>query len=71
MSGFKYKGQRYERVDTVTHVKLDGTAMPLQVWRSHCATCGEEFEFMTTTRRHNLRWPRRRCQEHRRPGVRV
>jgi hypothetical protein len=71
MSGFKYKGQRYERVDTVTHVKLDGTAVPLAEWRSSCAECGDEFEIMTTTKRRSLQWPSRRCAKHRRPGIRV
>ena len=72
MTYLKYKGQRYDQIDTVPHIRAkDGSAMRLAVWRSRCATCGELFEIRTTTGRHNLRWPTRRCEQHKRPGVRV
>jgi hypothetical protein len=44
-------------VNSTTYARLDGTATSLQVWRSDCATCGEQFEFMTTIKRRSLQYP--------------
>jgi hypothetical protein len=33
---------------------LGSDCLPLRVWRSDCATWGESFEFMTTTKRRSL-----------------
>jgi hypothetical protein len=45
--------------------------LPLQVWRSDCATCGGPFEIHDHDQAAVLQYPSRRCGKHRRPGVRV
>ena len=61
-------GQRYEAIGVVEHVRLDGEPTRLVIWQSRCAECGARFEFKTSA--HSLP-QNRRCDEHRRPGVKV
>ena len=65
------RGQRYERLPSVPHVKADGTVTLLTRLRSHCARCGETFTFTATEANVERRMVNRRCHEHARPGVKV
>jgi len=67
---FFYKGHEYSFVCKRTHVTRDGRNIELNVYRTHCAACGEEFETMAPPPSAG-RYMTRRCSEHRRPGVRV
>jgi hypothetical protein len=62
-----HKGQRYEFVGMVDHVKEDGSTMLLQGWFSHCAECGNPMLVKIVPGC----TPSRRCKEHAKPGVRV
>jgi len=70
MSGtvLMHEGQRYVAVGSRLHRKKDGAQTPLIQWRSHCATCGEPFEFSTCLQAPH---PNRRCPAHHRPGLSV
>ncbi len=62
-------GQFYEAVEAVPYIRRDGTATSLQVWKSHCVECGTPFSFMVPIS--GLKFePNRRCQTHKRPGLR-
>ena len=63
-----YEGQRYIAVGSMLHTKTDGSQVPLIRWRSHCPTCAEAFECMTTLK---AKYPNRRCELHRQVGVPV
>jgi hypothetical protein len=65
-----FDGQSYEFARTEPHTRRDGTETTLMVWRSHCAQCGEPFEVLTPAGSGKFS-PNRRCQKHKRPGVRV
>jgi len=65
-----YRGQEYEMIGTEPYIRRDGTETLLVVWRSHCATCGKPFELRTPKESSKFD-PNRRCQKHKRPGVRV
>lgn len=65
-----YNGQRYDFVRAEPYVRRDGTDTELLVWRSHCAHCGERFT-LRTPRGSPKFMPNRRCQKHKRPGMRV
>jgi hypothetical protein len=41
MTMTRYRGQRYDRiVDSVPHIRRDGSATTLAVWQSYCVDCG-------------------------------
>jgi hypothetical protein len=65
-----HKGQIYVYDRTEPHTRIDGSSTFLTVWKSHCAECGEPFEFRTTASARRFQ-PNRRCQKHKRPGCRV
>jgi len=58
-------GQRYVVVGSDLHVRRDGETVPIILWQSHCAECGEPFECRTALKARALN---RRCEKHRRPG---
>ena len=58
-------GQRYVVVGSDRHVRTDGETVPIILWRSRCAECGEPFECRTGLKAQALN---RRCEMHRRPG---
>lgn len=63
-------GQEYPYVETRPHPRLDGGVAILDVFRSRCAECAAPFEWMTPAR-NKKRGPSRRCQDFKKPGVRV
>lgn len=62
------RGQRYEVNDLRAHTRQDGSETTLIVWISHCARCGEPFEFASPLK---SKWPNRRCTECASPGRRA
>ena len=66
----EFRGQRYLNIGTRDYRRSDGSLTTLQVWQSHCAECGEAFEFATPSRARRFE-PNRRCRKHKRPGQRV
>src|SRR5215475_13284366 len=48
----------------------DGREIVLQVWRSTCADCGEFFELKAPLRARRFE-PNKRCDKHKRPGVKA
>lgn len=62
--------QPYTLVALEPHIRRDGWQTVLESWQSHCAQCGKCFEFKRPTRTVKFQ-PNRRCQLHKRPGVRV
>jgi hypothetical protein len=62
--------QVYELARTEPHIRRDGTETELAVWQSHCAQCGEPFEFRAPSKASKFE-PNRRCAKHKRPGARV
>ncbi len=62
------EGQRYVVAGSRLHRRADGNRVPLILWQSHCATCGESFECATTLKAQS---PNRRCEIHHRPGLAV
>jgi hypothetical protein len=65
-----YDGQRYELVRAEAYTRRDGGETTLSVWLSECPVCGEPFEVRTLARARKFE-PSRRCEKHKRPGVRV
>jgi hypothetical protein len=63
-----YDGQRFQLIGREPHTRRDGVAIELLVWSSHCAECGDPITVKTPL---NFGYPRRRCDEHRRPGYAV
>lgn len=59
--------QRYDLIATEPYVRKDGTETVLLVWQTECAQCSEPFLFRTGLTVHSVG---RRCQKHKRPGVR-
>ena len=65
-----YHGQHYRLAGERQHIRRDGALTTLAIWRSHCATCGEPFEFLLPVKATKF-MPSRRCRMHKKPGVRV
>jgi hypothetical protein len=65
-----YKDQHYKLVGHEPYTRLDGGKTMLKVWSSACPTCGELFVTRTPMRASNFQ-PRRRCDLHKQPRVRV
>ena len=63
-------GQLYRVVGFRPYVKRDGTQIELVRFVSHCADCGQTFEF-GLPQGANAFTPCRRCDEHKKPGVPV
>ena len=62
--------QLYTLVASEPHTRRDGRQTDLAIRQSHCAQCGQCFEFKHPARAVEFQ-PNRRCQLHKRPGVRV
>ena len=63
-------GQTYRRVGHKPYTRRDGVGVTLDVWQSHCATCGQLFEFAASPNCDRAKF-NRRCQAHKQPGVPV
>ena len=59
-----FEGQRYLAVGSKLHTNAKGALVPLIEWRSHCATCGDPFNFFTKLQASH---PNRRCPSHHKP----
>jgi hypothetical protein len=69
---FRRRGQQYEIVGEQPHTLRNGRTITMWRLRSCCADCGRPFEFVATKTRVRRREDfNRRCERHRRPGVRV
>lgn len=66
-----YQGQFYEFVGFRPHVCRDGREIELEVWQSHCATCGAPFSFSRPGNSQKPFAPNRRCAAHKARGVKV
>ena len=64
-------GQEYQFTGLRQHEKANGEWTAVLVFRSWCAECGAEFECTATQRSLEKGALSRRCNEHKRPGVRV
>ena len=59
-----FRGQRYECISVEPYIRRDGVEVQLASWLSHCATCGQPFEFKLTVEawdRGTFRGPTRRA----------
>ncbi len=63
-------GQRYRCIGIEPHTRADGSATSLATWESECAECGDTFSFETPELASKFN-PNRRCEKHRRRGVKV
>ena len=65
--GFAYvnDGQAYQPIGLETHIKVDGTSVPLIRWSASCATCSREFVTRSPLRFKELN---RRCEGCKQPG---
>ena len=59
-----FEGQRYLAIGSKLHTNVEGTLVPLIEWSSHCATCGDPFNFFTKLQASH---PNRRCSRHHKP----
>jgi hypothetical protein len=64
-----YRGQAYWPLGTEPCIRKDGKPAILMRWRSRCASCGVWFEFKRSIKVPFV--PNRRCDKHKRAGVRV
>jgi len=60
-----FEGQRYELIDQVPHIRVDGQPTTLLHWQSHCAECGTVFVTKTVLVCKHIN---RRCEAHHRKG---
>lgn len=65
-----FRGQLYELTGTFRRERKDGSMATIGEWKSQCAECGEVFTFTAPLAAAKFQ-PNRRCQKHKRPGVRV
>lgn len=70
---FTHKLQTYHNEGTVPHVMDSGREIKLHVLRTACPHpgCGKEFRLYATASAIKARTLRRRCDEHKKPGVPV
>jgi len=61
-------GQRFTCMGISRHTRRDGALTKLAIWIGECSECGDEFLFAASVR--GFRTPNRRCERHRKPGVR-
>lgn len=59
-------GQQYRCDRIEPYQRKDGTMTTLAVWVSHCADCGDPFEYKTPRKAHKPKF-NRRCQLHKAP----
>ena len=63
-----HQGQEYREAGVRVHRKPDGSETLVTEWDTNCSDCGREFRLFTAPSKFE---PNRRCQECKRPGVRV
>jgi len=64
--------QVYEVTDeTLEHETRDGRTTILRRVVSHCAWCGELFDFWAVEETLEHHWINRRCRAHKKPGIEV
>jgi hypothetical protein len=63
-------GQVYVSVGEEPYERKDGTMTTLTIWRSNCAACGEPFDVKISSAASKF-IANRRCEKHKRPGLRV
>lgn len=68
---FKFRSQTYKEVGTQPYTMQSGRCIDLVVLRTKCPVCNNTFEFLSSRARVTKRQLRRRCDEHKRPGVPV
>ncbi len=69
---FKVGSQIYEFDRVGDHYsERQGRRVEIGVYRTLCPDCGDSFEIQTTLARPNRKHHNRRCQDCKRPGVRV
>ena len=67
-----YGNQTYFCIGDEPYTRKDGGQTRLLLWQSPCYTCGALFIFKTPASESALKFsPNRRCDKHKRPGVRV
>jgi hypothetical protein len=66
----EYKGQRYECVAILPHIRPDKERTEIAVWESGCARCGEPFLFRSPVNKETF-MPSRRCRDHKSAGRKV
>jgi hypothetical protein len=62
--------QTYHRIGERPYVTRKGRKTVLLVWSTKCVDCGRDFETTSPLRARKFE-PARRCEAHRRPGVRA
>jgi hypothetical protein len=67
----KAKGHVYECVATDSYENRRGDIVPCWILESRCADCGAPFTFMVGRASLRRRQWNRRCEDHKRPGVRA
>lgn len=60
-----HEGQRYVVIGSDLHTRRDGEVVPVILWSSHCADCGQRFECFSGLKSGALN---RRCPQHHAPG---
>lgn len=63
-----YRRQPYTLSSCEPYRRVDGSETLILKWQAPCWECGKPFEFSAPLS--GTKWPSRRCQDHRRPGVR-
>ena len=70
-----YKGQKFRCLGPRETVSgRAGHLIVVDVWRSHCATCGVPYTFQLLPKRDGQEgpfWPVRRCETHKKAGMAV
>ena len=64
------KGQLYKVTAFADYTRKDGTLTKMAVLQSFCAECGTPFTFRVPQSADEIKF-RRRCDKHKKPGVRV
>jgi hypothetical protein len=68
---FVRRGQWYQCVGFEPYVRRDGVTITLTVLESRCAKCSGAFITKTSSVLEPTSWLSRRCDKHKRPGVKV
>ena len=67
----KFRGQTYLCVEQTSYLNHRDQWVPLWILLSHCAECRSPFTIKVSRSNLKRRDFNRRCQKHKRPGVRV
>lgn len=76
LAAVRYRGQVFQSLGQFETVSSRRKArITVDLWTTHCAVCGEPFEFRLLPKRDGQKpvpfWPVRRCETHRRAGASV